>query len=120
MEMINVAYDIEFGNEGIAFKNARRFRNMGELEPRLDFLHVLRVDGQIVGVVQAKLIENFTTSQIGPIAVHPKHQVRIYNSLAQKFFSQLLNTIFTQPFTGQRLWRTHVRFRREFSQNCSS
>ena len=72
---MNVAYDVGKGNEGIAYRHTRRFRNMGELEPRLDILYVLRVDGQIVGAVQAKLIDHFTTSNIGPIAVHPKHQV---------------------------------------------
>lgn len=75
MNLINQAYSIETGSTGVSFKNALRLRNLGEVEAHYPHLYVLKIDGDIVGVVKAKLIENFTVVSIGPVAVHPQHQV---------------------------------------------
>ena len=77
MDLVNDAYDVELGDTGIAFKNARRFRNLGEAQKLLDSFYVLRVDGEMVGAIKARLIENSSIVEIGPVAVLPKHQVSI-------------------------------------------
>ena len=76
-EVINKAYDVETGNTGVSFKRARRYRTLAEVESQMKYLHVLLEDGVIVGGVKTVFSEDFKKVSIGPVAVHPDHQVRV-------------------------------------------
>ena len=97
MDIVNDAYEVETGDKGVAFKSARRFRNIGEAQEMLEYLYVLRVEGEIVGVVNAKLRENSSIVEIGPVAVHPRHQVRHGDMID----FVLLSTIY---IAGKKVW----------------
>ena len=87
MSIVNSAYSVEEGNTGISFKNTTRFKNLQEVKDCLKNLYVLedKLVGQIVGVVCVEMLENSIAS-IGPVAVHPDHQVMfVYSEKAKKF-----------------------------------
>ena len=79
-EVINKAYDVETGNTGVSFKRARRYRTLAEVEEQMKYLHVLLENEVIVGGVRTVVSEDFKKVSIGPVAVHPDHQVRSQNS----------------------------------------
>lgn len=77
-ELVNAAYEVETGSEGVAFKNITRYNDVFEpIEDELPFFHVLRLENspKIVGVVKAKMIDDFKIVEIGPVAIRPEFQV---------------------------------------------
>ena len=59
---------------------SRRFRNLEEVEKLLNYFFVFRVDNEIIGVVRAEIIKKLSVVDIGPVAVHSKHQVSLKSS----------------------------------------
>jgi hypothetical protein len=95
VEIVNLAYAVETGNSGVAFKNTPRYRSLKEAEKDLNYFYIIKNEcGQeIIGVVKAKIIEDFTMVDIGPFAVKTNFQVlnpnsflMIYSSCARSEF----------------------------------
>ena len=92
MSIVNSAYSVEEGNTGISFKNTTRFKNLQEVEDCLKNMYVLedKLVGQIVGVVCVEMLDQNNIASIGPVAVHPDHQVKlVYYEKAKKFEKNL-------------------------------
>ena len=83
MELINEAYEVETGNTGLAFKCQKRYLDLGEVQPFLDYFYVLRLEpkSEIIGVVKARLTDNSSILDIGPLAVDPAVQVNIFSQI---------------------------------------
>lgn len=113
-QVVNAAYAIEIGSEGVSFKSANRYSEYplhSKTDPRdperdLPFLYILRHEStpRIVGVVKAKLIEDNRVVEIGPLAVHPDFQVTEKRS-QKKANSFLECLVFQGQGHGSRLLR---------------
>ena len=90
MSIVNSAYSVEEGNTGISFKNTTRFKNLQEVEDCLKNMYVLedKLIGQIVGVVCVEMLNNNSIASIGPVAVHPNHQVQLNEYETAPYFIQ--------------------------------
>ena len=79
MSIVNSAYSVEEGSTGISFKNTTRFKNLQEVEDCLKNMYVLedKLLGKIVGVVCVEMLNENSIASIGPVAVHPNHQVKL-------------------------------------------
>ena len=115
-EVINKAYDVETGNTGVSFKRARRYRTLAEVEEQMKYLHVLLENEVIVGGVRTVVSEDFKKVSIGPVAVHPDHQVRSQNSRntrgAHKQFQNNNKSGFTE-LSFSRVPKTGIRNEKE-------
>ena len=82
MSIVNSAYSVEEGSTGISFKNTTRFKNLQEVEDCLKNMYVLEDElvGKIVGVVCVEMLNENSIASIGPVAVHPNHQVKFVYS----------------------------------------
>ena len=92
MSIVNSAYSVEEGSTGISFKNTTRFKNLQEVEDCLKNMYVLedKLLGKIVGVVCVEMLNENSIASIGPVAVHPNHQVKfVYSEKAKKFEKNL-------------------------------
>ncbi len=84
--MINEAYAVEYGNDGIAFKKTNRLlhpTDSGLLEAYREdrVIKAVDTDGFTVGVIVWEIITKDDTNEVGsqsiyfgPFAVHPLHQ----------------------------------------------
>ena len=103
MELINEAYEVETGNTGLAFKCQKRYLDLREVQPFLDNFYVLRLEpkSEIIGVVKARLIDDSSILDIGPLAVDLTVQVNIffmkYISLSAHRTPNFLNPKFQFP-----------------------
>ena len=70
---------METGNSGVSFKCARRYRSKEEAQKQLKHFHILEQGGKMVGGVKTMMKENGRIVNIGPVAVHPDHQVSFYS-----------------------------------------
>ena len=92
MTVVNLAYEIEIGNSGIAFKSAPRYQDISEVEENLENFYVMKSkEGKIIGVVSAEVDKEQSIVYIGPIAVDPEHQVLkiVYNEFVLKLYALL-------------------------------
>jgi hypothetical protein len=79
VKIVNLAYAVETGNTGVAFKNAPRYTSLKEAEKDLKLFYIIKNEcgKEIIGVVKANIIEKFTIVDIGPFAVKTNFQVFI-------------------------------------------
>merc|ERR1712130_52309 len=68
MEVVNTAYKVEMGNEGIAFKSGDRFASLADVHAALPHLWVARIQNEVVGVIGVDVKED-GSADLGPIAV---------------------------------------------------
>ena len=103
MKLINEAYQVETGNTGVAFKCINRYRNLGDVKPFLDYFYVLRLEpkSEIIGVVKARLIDDSSILDIGPLAVDPAVQVNIFSNFSCRFLNP--NNFFQYEFNCSNL-----------------
>ena len=59
----------------MAFKNENRYASPKELQIEFPYLHVLRIESEIVGAIKIVMSEDKQTVFMGPVAVPPKYQV---------------------------------------------
>merc|ERR1712130_477872 len=58
MEVVNTAYKVEMGNEGIAFKSGDRFASLADVHAALPHLWVARIQNEVVGVIGVDVKED--------------------------------------------------------------
>jgi len=68
MEVVNTAYKVEMGNDGVAFKNADRFASLCDVVAALPHIWVARVKNEVVGVIGVD-VKDDGSADLGPIAV---------------------------------------------------
>merc|ERR1719278_454612 len=68
MEVVNKAYKIELGSDGVAFKNADRFASLGDTLAALPHIWVARINNEVVGVIGVD-VKDDGSADLGPIAV---------------------------------------------------
>jgi len=116
--LVNAAYEVETGSEGVAFKNITRYNDVFEpIEDELPFFHVLRLENspKIVGVVKAKMIDDFKIVEIGPVAIRPEFQVNkavVYHEIPVHNKNYI--------FAGTRARVSSVQFCRISGLHCSN
>ena len=100
MSIVNAAYSVEEGNTGISFKNTTRFKNLQEVGDCLKNMYVLedKLVGKIVGVVCVEMLNDDSIASIGPVAVHPDHQVKFVYSEKAKIFEKNIPILFEIPY----------------------
>ena len=85
LKIVNEAYTIETGTTGVAFKNAPRLQSLSEVEELMNDLYVLKSENnEILGVIAAELSADKRIVCIGPLAVHPNHQVHYFHFIFSK------------------------------------
>eukprot|EP00094_Tigriopus_californicus_P006189 TCALIF_05957-PA protein Name:"Protein of unknown function" AED:0.60 eAED:0.60 QI:0/0/0.33/0.33/1/1/3/0/211 len=73
-DLVNEAYEVEIGDDGLAFKNCARFSALNEVEECLDNTWIIRDEnGILVGTVRAVSKEEGVI-HVGPLAVRKSHQ----------------------------------------------
>ena len=70
--LINLAYKVEFGNSGVAFKKTNRYLSLEEID--IDGYFVIRNGNSLMACMYVSKVDSETV-ELGPIAVHPESQV---------------------------------------------
>jgi GNAT superfamily N-acetyltransferase len=76
--LINAAYEVEFGTEGVSFKNTGRFEDAGEVRALLEVERCIAArdaeTGALVGAIVYHMAEG--RAHFGPFAVDPRVKAR--------------------------------------------